>query len=81
MGLLSSNVLRDFPACWDLSPGHASETDKRQPPRGLQLTLARAVGARAEKEASVGTIVMSNLGYFQVGPPRWLLTQEGLTHS
>lgn len=45
-------------------PGHASAADQRQPPRGVQLTLAPA-GPRAKAEAPVGTIVMANLGYFQ----------------
>ena len=38
-----------------LVTGHAREVDAREPPRGTQLTLGGA-----------GTVVMSNLGYFQL---------------
>ena len=41
-----------------LVTGHAHEVGAREPPRGTQLVLGGAGGA--------GTVVMSNLGYFQL---------------
>ena len=45
-----------------LVSGHASEAGAQQPPRGVQLTLE----ALAPPFVQGGTIVMSNLGYFQL---------------
>ncbi|KAK3256037.1 hypothetical protein CYMTET_34808, partial [Cymbomonas tetramitiformis] len=50
--------------------GHTTELRQRQPPRGVQLEL----GDSAKPDA-VGTIIMSNLGYFQLksAPGVWNL--------
>lgn len=53
-----------------LPPGNVcSELRARTPPRGVQLTL----GSRAAPHAT-GTIVMSNLGYFQLQATAGLFT-------
>jgi UDP-glucose:glycoprotein glucosyltransferase len=44
-----------------LVTGHCDDLGAREPPRGAQLVLSRWDGS-----ASVGTVVMSNLGYFQL---------------
>jgi UDP-glucose:glycoprotein glucosyltransferase len=51
-----------------LVTGHASESGARggEPPRGVQLTLASSAPDRAAVGSIEGTIVMSNLGYFQL---------------
>ena len=58
---------RGFSAAFELEhllvTGHASEVGSRSPPRGMQLTLTATPPSLAPP---VGTIVMSNLGYFQL---------------
>uniref|UniRef100_G1K9V9 UDP-glucose glycoprotein glucosyltransferase 2 n=1 Tax=Anolis carolinensis TaxID=28377 RepID=G1K9V9_ANOCA len=53
-----------------LLEGHCFDVTTRQPPRGLQFTL----GTR-NNPVNVDTIVMANLGYFQLkaNPGAWLL--------
>ena len=58
---------RGFTAAFELEhllvSGHATDLRASQPPRGVQLTLS---SGEAGSGAVVGTIVMSNLGYFQL---------------
>ena len=58
---------RGFTAAFELEhllvSGHATDSRATQPPRGVQVTLASGQGANG---SVVGTIVMSNLGYFQL---------------
>ena len=60
---------------WELGSllleGHCFESGSGNPPRGLQLNL----GTRAQPNAT-DTIVMANLGYFQLqaGPGAWTLS-------
>lgn len=67
----------DFQSCYSefelsslLLEGHCSEIATGTPPRGLQVTL----GTRQDP-VMVDTIVMANLGYFQLkaNPGAWLL--------
>ncbi|KAF5304487.1 hypothetical protein FQA39_LY09683 [Lamprigera yunnana] len=53
-----------------LLEGHCFETNVGSPPRGLQITLGTK-----KKPVAVDTIVMSNLGYFQLkaNPGAWIL--------
>lgn len=53
-----------------LLEGHCFDTTTGSPPRGLQFTLGTK-----EQEAVVDTIVMANLGYFQLkaNPGAWIL--------
>lgn len=58
-----------------LLEGHCFETGTGNPPRGLQFTLGTA-----NRPVVVDTIVMANLGYFQLkaNPGAWLLNlREG----
>lgn len=58
--------------------GHARDMPAGDPPRGLQLELLS--GTSGEPATTVGTIVMSNLGYFQLkaNPGLWRLAiREG----
>ena len=50
--------------------GHCYDGDSGQPPRGLQFTLGTS-----SKTVMVDTIVMANLGYFQLkaNPGVWVL--------
>jgi UDP-glucose:glycoprotein glucosyltransferase len=60
--------------------GHARVLPSGQPPRGLQLQLVRGTEEAASNGTTVGTIVMSNLGYFQLkaNPGIWRLNiREG----
>lgn len=53
-----------------LLEGHCFEQSSGSPPRGLQITLGTA-----REPVIVDTIVMANLGYFQLkaNPGSWLL--------
>ena len=53
-----------------LLEGHCFETTMGNPPRGLQITLGTET-----QPVVVDTIVMANLGYFQLkaNPGAWLL--------
>ena len=59
--------VRGFTAAFELEhlmvTGHASDVGASQPPRGVQLMLLTSGRAGG---GGVGTIVMSNLGYFQL---------------
>ncbi|KAL3846980.1 hypothetical protein ACJMK2_017920, partial [Sinanodonta woodiana] len=72
---VESGVHADFDLEYLLLEGHCHETNTGQPPRGLQLTL------RTNSTHSVmDTIVMANLGYFQLkaNPGAWMLSlREG----
>ncbi|VDM17267.1 unnamed protein product [Hydatigera taeniaeformis] len=62
-----------------LLEGHCLDESTRQPPRGLQFTLGTA-----EKLDRYDTIVMANLGYFQLkaNPGAWHLNlREGLSRD
>ncbi|XP_065924355.1 UDP-glucose:glycoprotein glucosyltransferase 1 isoform X1 [Magallana gigas] len=72
---VESGVNAEFALEYILIEGHCSDVTTGQPPRGLQFTL----GTNASKP-SVDTIVMANLGYFQLkaNPGVWFLTlREG----
>lgn len=53
-----------------LLEGHCFESTMGNPPRGLQITLGTE-----QQPVKVDTIVMANLGYFQLkaNPGAWLL--------
>ncbi|XP_060085960.1 UDP-glucose:glycoprotein glucosyltransferase 1-like [Ylistrum balloti] len=65
-----SGIHADFDLEYILLEGHCSDSTTGQPPRGLQFTLGRN-----QTEAAVDTIVMANLGYFQLkaNPGTWFL--------
>lgn len=63
-------VHSEFELEYLLLEGHAWDTSLGTPPRGLQLVL----GTR-DKPETMDTIVMANLGYFQLkaNPGAWIL--------
>ncbi|KAJ8309822.1 hypothetical protein KUTeg_011687 [Tegillarca granosa] len=67
---VESGITAEFDLEYLLLEGHCSDSSSGQPPRGLQFTL----GTNTTK-AMVDTIVMANLGYFQLkaNPGAWLL--------
>ncbi|XP_062620063.1 UDP-glucose:glycoprotein glucosyltransferase 1-like [Saccostrea cucullata] len=67
---VESGVTAEFALEYILIEGHCSDTTSGQPPRGLQFTL----GTNASNPL-VDTIVMANLGYFQLkaNPGVWFL--------
>ncbi|XP_069103600.1 UDP-glucose:glycoprotein glucosyltransferase 1-like [Argopecten irradians] len=66
----TSGINADFDLEYLLLEGHCSDSTTGQPPRGLQFTLGRN-----QTEHAVDTIVMANLGYFQLkaNPGIWFL--------
>ncbi|XP_021356134.1 UDP-glucose:glycoprotein glucosyltransferase 1-like isoform X2 [Mizuhopecten yessoensis] len=74
-----TGIHADFDLEYLLLEGHCSDSTTGQPPRGLQFTLGRN-----RTEAAVDTIVMANLGYFQLkaNPGTWFLKlREGRSHE
>ena len=53
--------------CFQTVPGDKTETKKGSPPNGLQLTLTPAVYSNSSAtKQGMDTLVMQNLGYFQL---------------
>jgi len=72
---VENRVMAKFELEYIFIEGHCSEFDTRQPPRGLQFTLGTA-----RNPVMFDTIVMANLGYFQLKayPGAWSLrVREG----
>ncbi|RZC41026.1 UDP-glucose:glycoprotein glucosyltransferase, partial [Asbolus verrucosus] len=67
---VDSNVHSEYELEYLLLEGHCFEATTGSPPRGLQITL----GTESEP-VKVDTIVMANLGYFQLkaNPGAWIL--------
>lgn len=67
---VDSNVHSEYELEYLLLEGHCFEQNTGSPPRGLQITLGTE-----SKPVIVDTIVMANLGYFQLkaNPGAWLL--------
>ncbi|XP_060516530.1 UDP-glucose:glycoprotein glucosyltransferase isoform X2 [Cylas formicarius] len=67
---VESNVHSEYELEHLLVEGHCFEQNSGSPPRGLQITLGTE-----NKPVIVDTIVMANLGYFQLkaNPGAWLL--------
>nr|XP_022912908.1 UDP-glucose:glycoprotein glucosyltransferase [Onthophagus taurus] len=67
---VDSNVHSEYELEYLLVEGHCFESTTGSPPRGLQITLGTE-----HKPVIVDTIVMANLGYFQLkaNPGAWLL--------
>ena len=70
-----SNVWADFKLESLLLEGHCFEQSSGNPPRGLQFVLAPRVEDGVYKDSVGDTIVMANLGYFQLKakPGAWNL--------
>ncbi|XP_056004849.1 UDP-glucose:glycoprotein glucosyltransferase 1-like isoform X3 [Ostrea edulis] len=72
---VESGVNAEFALEYILMEGHCSDITSGQPPRGLQFTLGTNIS-----KPLVDTIVMANLGYFQLkaNPGVWFLNlREG----
>ncbi|XP_068732744.1 UDP-glucose:glycoprotein glucosyltransferase 1-like [Montipora capricornis] len=72
---VEKQVVANFELEYIFIEGHCSDFDTRQPPRGLQFTLGTP-----RNPAMFDTIVMANLGYFQLKayPGAWTLrVREG----
>lgn len=72
---IDGNVVSEFELEYLLLEGHCFEAYTGNPPRGLQLTLGTD-----KQPTTVDTIVMANLGYYQLKsrPGRWLMNlREG----
>ncbi|KAJ8920947.1 hypothetical protein NQ315_015740 [Exocentrus adspersus] len=67
---VDSNVHSEYELEYLLLEGHCFEQNSGSPPRGLQITLGTE-----SQPVMVDTIVMANLGYFQLkaNPGAWLL--------
>ncbi|CAH1183606.1 unnamed protein product [Phaedon cochleariae] len=67
---VESNVHSEYELEYLLVEGHCFEQNTGSPPRGLQITLGTE-----SQPVMVDTIVMANLGYFQLkaNPGAWLL--------
>ncbi|XP_019756037.2 UDP-glucose:glycoprotein glucosyltransferase [Dendroctonus ponderosae] len=67
---VESNVHSEYELEYLLLEGHCFEQSSGSPPRGLQITLGTV-----REPVIVDTIVMANLGYFQLkaNPGSWLL--------
>ncbi|XP_068902537.1 UDP-glucose:glycoprotein glucosyltransferase isoform X2 [Tenebrio molitor] len=67
---VDSNVHSEYELEYLLLEGHCFEATTGSPPRGLQITLGTE-----RQPVKVDTIVMANLGYFQLkaNPGAWLL--------
>lgn len=67
---VESNVHSEYELEHLLVEGHCFEATMGSPPRGLQITLGTE-----KKPVLVDTIVMANLGYFQLkaNPGAWIL--------
>lgn len=67
---VESNVHSEYELEYLLVEGHCFEATMGSPPRGLQITLGTE-----NKPVIVDTIVMANLGYFQLkaNPGAWIL--------
>nr|CAH7747311.1 unnamed protein product [Callosobruchus chinensis] len=67
---VESNVHSEYELEYLLVEGHCFEQNTGSPPRGLQITLGTE-----SRPVMVDTIVMANLGYFQLkaNPAAWLL--------
>jgi hypothetical protein len=68
--LLVATFCSEFELEYLLLEGHCFETTMGNPPRGLQITLGTET-----QPVVVDTIVMANLGYFQLkaNPGAWIL--------
>lgn len=67
---VESNVHSEYELEYLLLEGHCFESTVGSPPRGLQITLGTE-----RNPVKVDTIVMANLGYFQLkaNPGAWIL--------
>ncbi|XP_037655622.1 UDP-glucose:glycoprotein glucosyltransferase 2 [Choloepus didactylus] len=67
---VEKTVTAEYELEYLLLEGHCFDITKEQPPRGLQFTLGTK-----NKPVMVDTIVMANLGYFQLkaNPGAWIL--------
>ncbi|XP_055965654.1 UDP-glucose:glycoprotein glucosyltransferase 2 [Sorex fumeus] len=67
---MESSVRAEYELEYLLLEGHCFDVDTDQPPRGLQFVLGSQ-----RNPAAVDTIVMANLGYFQLkaNPGAWIL--------
>uniref|UniRef100_A0A8D8UU44 UDP-glucose:glycoprotein glucosyltransferase 1 n=3 Tax=Cacopsylla melanoneura TaxID=428564 RepID=A0A8D8UU44_9HEMI len=67
---VDSNVHSEYELEYLLLEGHCFESPTGNPPRGLQMTLGTS-----QEPVQVDTIVMANLGYFQMkaNPGAWVL--------
>ncbi|KAM6178250.1 UDP-glucose:glycoprotein glucosyltransferase 2 [Rhynchocyon petersi] len=67
---IERTVVAEYELEYLLLEGHCLDVTTKQPPRGLEFTLTTK-----NKPAAVDTIVMTNLGYFQLkaNPGAWIL--------